>query len=113
MRYFRYITDLPFWVGLPIFLTGSLLTSFGLFFYIVGVIVCLFGCWTFSKNLKEDPYASSGQAITCLPLMALVLWVSTNQFMDTYIVASFGTLYAIRTAIALYLGFWGFQGFRK
>ena len=113
MRYIRYITDLPFWVGLPIFLVGSLLTAFGLFWYIVGLIICFFGCWTFSKNLKENECASSGQAIICLPIMAICLWFINNHFIDPFIVCSFGTLFVFRTVSAMFFGFFGFQGFRK
>lgn len=113
MRHLRYITDIPFWVGLPIFLFGSLLTAFGIVWYMIGLSICLFGCWTFSKNLKDNSCTSSGQAIVCLPLMALVLWFINNHFIDPFVVCSFGTLFVLRSSSALFLGFLGFQGFRK
>lgn len=113
MRYIRYILDLPWWIGLPIFLFGNLLVPFGWFFYIIGLMICLFGCWTFSKLLKVNEYADPISAIICIPLVCLVMWVFTDQYFNQFMECSFGTLYASRTVLGLFFGLLGFQGFRK
>ena len=113
MRIIRYIFDLPWWVGLPIFLVGNLLVPFGLFWYIVGLMISLFGCWTFSKLLKVDEYAESGRAIICIPIFALIMWFANESFINEFVVCSFGTLYVLRTVGGLFFGLIGFQGFRK
>ena len=113
MRYIRYITDIPFWFGFPIFLSGSLLTSYGLAWYIVGVFICSFGCWTFSKNLKENDLITSGSAIVCLPIMASSLWFLNENVIDYIWPVSFETSYVIKTSVSLFFGFIAFQGFRK
>jgi hypothetical protein len=113
MRYIRYIFDLPWWVGLPIFLFGNLLVPFGLFGYIIGLIISLFGCWTFSKLLKIDEYADATMAIVCIPLIAFIMWFVNERFIDPFIACSFGTLFVLRTVGGLFLGLIGFQGFRK
>ena len=113
MRYIRYILDLPWWAGLPIALFGNLLVPFGLIGYIIGLVIFLFGCWTFSKLLKEDPDANSGRAIICIPMVALVLWVINDSFINEWMVVSFGTLFVLRLVIGMFCGLIGFQGFRK
>lgn len=44
MRPIRYILDLPWWVGLAIFMAGNWLVPYS---YIAGVPICLFWAWTF------------------------------------------------------------------
>lgn len=113
MRYIRYIVDLPWWVGLPIFLVGNLLVPRGLFGYIIGLIVCLFGCWTFSKLLKVDEYVEAGRAIVCIPIVAFIIGFVNEPFIDPIIDCSFATLFVLRTIAGLFFGMIAFQGFRK
>jgi hypothetical protein len=113
MRYIRYILDLPWWAGLPIALFGNLLVPFGLFWYGIGLMVFLFGCWTFSKLLKEDPHADSGRAIICIPIIALIMWFLNEPFVNQMFVCSFGTLFVLRLVGGMFFGLIGFQGFRK
>jgi hypothetical protein len=110
MRIIRALSDLPWWVGLPIFLIGNFIITIPYIGFVVGICICMFGCWIFSKLLRPDEYASSSRAIICLPIMALSLWFLNEQFIDWM---SYGTLYTIRTAIGLFLGFISFQGFTK
>lgn len=109
MRILRAISDLPWWTGLPIFLIGNFIITIPYIGYVIGLTVCMFGCWVFSKLLKPDEYADSGRAIVCLPIMAISLWFLDRDFLDW----SYGTLYTLRTAIGLFLGFISFQGFTK
>ena len=114
MRYFRYIFDLPWWFGLPIFLGGNLLIPMGLYGYISGLIVCLFGSWTFSKLLKPDDYTEAGYAILFMPLTVLSLYFfRSNWIFDYFIPTDSDTLYVLRVASGLFFGFLSFQGFRK
>jgi hypothetical protein len=113
MRYIRYILDLPWWVGLPISLFGNLLVPFGLFWYIIGLMVFLFGCWTFSKLLKEDEYSEAGRAIIFIPIVALGMWFINKSFVDAIILCSFGTLFVLRFVFGMFFGLISFQGFKK
>jgi len=109
VRIIRAISDLPWWTGLPIFLVGNLIAPIPYIGFIFGLMICLFGCWIFSKLLKPDPYAESGRAIIGMVFVASSLWFIDRDFIDY----SFGTLYVIRTVIGLSFGVYGFQGFVK
>lgn len=109
MRIVRAITDLPWWSGLPIFLVGNLIIPIPYVGFIIGILVCLFGCWIFSKLLKYDEYADSARAIIFIPLMILSLWFINEDF----IAWSFGTLYTLRLVTGLFFGLIAFQGFVK
>lgn len=110
MRILRAISDLPWWTGLPIFLVGNLLIPFGIWGYITGFIICLFGSWVFSKLLKyvesdcDDSYAIIG-----ISLFASLMFFTKQEFFDL----RYDTLYGIRTVIGLFLGFNTFRGFRR
>lgn len=114
MRILRAISDLPWWMGLLIFLVGNLIIPFGSFGYIVGIIPCLFGCWIFSKLVKPDPYAEGGRAIMFLPLTILALWVLTpGPLSYVGLQFEFLTLYVLRIFFGVGCGFTAFQGFNK
>jgi hypothetical protein len=68
MRPLKFLTDLPWWTGLPIFLVG---TAAVLFFYPLGIIVALFGAWTFYKLMEPDDYKLPGFDLIGFPLKAL------------------------------------------
>jgi len=115
MRLIRYILDLPWWVGLAIFMAGNWLVPHT---YIIGVPVCLFGAWTFSKLLKPDDYADVGSAIIGFPLFFLVMLVPNQFSFETVILDLLNDLsttatFAIRAALGIFTGFIAFQGVRK
>lgn len=66
MRYFRFLFDLPWWAGLPIFLSGTALV---VHWYAIGLIIALFGAWTFSKLLeKHHEFNGIGCTLIGFPL---------------------------------------------
>ena len=109
MRIFRYVFDLPWWIGLPIFLAGNLLVPLGFFQYISGLIVCMFGCWTFSKLLNYSEESEIGQAAFYIPMMVLSMWFLNEKYIDW----EYNTLYVVRASSGLFCGILAFQGFRK
>jgi hypothetical protein len=57
MRPLIFLTDLPWWTGLPIFLIG---TGAVLLFYPLGIIIALFGAWTFYKLMEPSDWKEPG-----------------------------------------------------
>ena len=114
MRILRAISDLPWWSGLPIFLIGNLMVPHGMFGYMVGLCICMFGCWIFSKLVKRDEYATGGgSAIVGIPLFGLLLYFVTDNY-DHYIIDLHrDTLYVIRACGGMFIGFIAFSGFVK
>ncbi len=115
MRPIRYILDLPWWVGLLIFLIGNLLVEH---WYIVGLPVCLFGAWTFSKLLKPTESSDVGPAIVGFPLFFLVMLIPNQFSFETVVLdllndMSETVLFGIRAALGIGVGFIAFQGVRK
>tara|TARA_B110000495_G_C22766486_1_gene448663 strand:- start:121 stop:450 length:330 start_codon:yes stop_codon:yes gene_type:complete len=109
MRVLRAISDLPWWSGLPIFLTGNLIVPYGLLGYIIGLCICLFGCWIFSKLVKRDEYSGGSNAIIGIPIFALLMFFMNGSFIPF----EWDTLYAIRACCCLFVGFLAFEGFVK
>ncbi len=60
MRPIKFLTDLPWWTGLPIFLTG---TAAVLLFYPLGIIVALFGAWEGYRLYQEEQSALRDKAL--------------------------------------------------
>ena len=115
MRLIRYILDLPWWVGLAIFMAGNWLVPHA---YIIGVPVCLFGAWTFSKLLKVDDHPNPWPAIVGFPLFFLVMLVPNQFSFETLIPSLLNDLsqtatFGIRAALGIFTGFIAFQGVRK
>lgn len=114
MRPIRYLLDLPWWVGLPIFMVGNWLTGY---FYMPGVPVCLFGIWTFSKLLKPNDLCEVGFAIAGFPLFFLVMLLPRefsfeSDWLSWLNDASATTLYGIRAALGILTGFVACLGVR-
>lgn len=115
MRPIRYLLDLPWWAGLVIFMAGNWLAPHS---YIVGVPVCLFGAWTFSKLLKPNDYAEVGNAIVGFPMFFLVMLIPDKFSFETLILDLLNQLgstatYGIRAALGIMTGFIAFQGVRR
>jgi hypothetical protein len=115
MRPVRYILDLPWWVGLAIFMAGNWMTGHS---YILGVPICLFGAWTFSKLLKHNDDADVLLAIFGFPFFFLVMLLPRQfSFESDWFSWMNGTsetvLYGTRAALGLFVSFIAFQGVRK
>jgi hypothetical protein len=115
MRPIRYILDLPWWVGLAIFMAGNWITGY---YYIMGVPICLFGAWTFSKLLKPNDDPGPRPALIGFPLFFLVMVIPRHfAFENVWFSWLNGTsetvLYATRAALGILAGFIAFQGVRK
>lgn len=115
MRPIRYILDLPWWIGLIIFLLGNLIVGH---YYIVGMPVCLFGAWTFSKLLAPEDYPEVGFAIVGFPLFFLVMLIPYQVAFE----APWGSwlngvsskiLFGVRAALGIGVGFIAFRGVRR
>lgn len=70
MRPLKFLTDLPWWTGLPIFLAG---TAAVVLFYPRGLVIALFGAWTFYKLMEPCEYKEPGCALIGFPLFFLVM----------------------------------------
>lgn len=121
MKVLRYIFDLPWWTGLPIFLGGNFLfhENYELWGYLMGMGMCLFGGWTFSKLLKYDEFTMSNPAVVGLPLVLLSGWYLKNPYVSdicyliNYPQLEFTELYILRSAIMFFLTLYSIKGFAK
>lgn len=115
MRPIRFLIDLPWWTGLVIFLVGNLIVGHS---YVLGLPVCLFGAWTFSKLLPPRDYPDVSLAIVGFPLFFLVMLIPARfTFSNTLVFwlndTSPTVLFGIRAALGIGVGFSTFQGIRK
>jgi len=115
MRPVRYVLDLPWWVGMAIFMAGNWVTGH---WYILGVPVCLFGAWTYSKLLKHNDDPNPFPAIVGFPLFFLVMLVPDQFSFEAFGLSLLNELsptvnYGIRAALGIFAGFIAFQGVRK
>lgn len=115
MRPIRYLLDLPWWSGLVIFLVGNLIVGH---FYVLGLPVCLFGAWTFSKLLppRDDPEVAC--AIIGFPLFFLIMLIPDRFTFANALISwlnhlSPTLLFGVRAALGIGVGFIAFQGTRK
>jgi hypothetical protein len=67
MRSITFLFDLPWWTGLPIFLLGS---GCVVWFYPLGILIALFGAWTFFKLMQ--PAELNGPAFAIIGFPALL-----------------------------------------
>lgn len=114
MRPIRYLFDLPWWVGLIIFLLGNLIVAH---WYIVGLPVCLFGAWTYSKLLPPSDEPNVFAAIVGFPLFFLTMLIPDAFSFDSLLVSWLNgitetVLFGIRAALGIGVGFLAFQGVR-
>ena len=115
MRPVHYILDIPWWVVLIIFLLGNLVVGYS---YIIGVPICLFGAWTYSKLLPSNESPEVGRAIIGFPLFFLVMLIPDRFSFETVILNLLNgigqtVLFGIRAALGIGVGFIAFQGVRK
>lgn len=118
MRFIRALTDLPWWCGLPIFLVGTLIVPLGIFGYMVGISISLFGCWIFSKLLEPNKYKEVSSAICCLVFFFLVMGIPyrfsfSNDWVSFMNHISPTILYITRSSLGIFFGMLTFNnGFR-
>lgn len=113
-RPFVFLTDLPWWTGLPIFLAGAALV---VYWYIIGVMISLFGAWTFSKLLARGELNGIGFALTGLPLFFATMLIPAKFSIEVPVFDLLNHLsatatYATRSALGLATAFIAFQSFR-
>jgi hypothetical protein len=114
MRYFRFLFDLPWWAGLPIFLSG---TAIVVHWYAIGLIIALFGAWTFSKLIVKENDAAIGWALVGFPLFFFSMLIPARFSFDFPIIdlcnhLSTTATYAMRSALSLASGLIAFQSMR-
>jgi hypothetical protein len=114
MRPLKFLADLPWWAGLPIFLIG---TAAVLLFYPLGIIVALFGAWTFYKLMEPDDYKLPGFALIGFPLFFLAMLIPSKFSLETPGLNLLNHLsttatYGIRSALGLAAAFIAFRSFR-
>ena len=114
MRPLKFLTDLPWSTGLPIFLIG---TGAVLLFYPLGIIIALFGAWTFYKLMEPSDWKEPGCAIIGFPLFFLAMLIPAQFSLETPILDLLNHLsatatYGIRSAFSLATAFIAFRSFR-
>ena len=114
MRPLKFLADLPWWTGLPIFLIG---TAIVVFLYPLGIVVALFGAWTFFKLTEPDTFKEPGFALVGFPLFFLVMLIPDQFTLQTPVLDFLNHLsatvtYATRSALGLATAFIAFRSFR-
>jgi hypothetical protein len=114
MRPIQFFFDLPWWTGLPIFLLGTALV---LWLYPLGILIALFGSWTFFKLMQTSEFNGSAFAIIGFPLFFLSMLIPEQFHFDTPVLDLLNHLsptvtYGIRSALSLATSFFAFQSFR-
>lgn len=114
MRILRFLTDLPWWASLPIFLIG---TGAVVLFYPLGILIALFGAWTFYKLMQPSEFKEPGFALVGLPLFFLVMLIPAEFCIETPVLDLLNQLsstatYATRSALGLATAFIAFRSFR-
>ena len=113
-RPFVFLMDLPWWTGLPIFLAG---TAVVVHWYAIGVIVALFGAWTFAKLTQPSEFKEIGFAIIGFPLFFASMLIPTRFSIEVPVLDLLNDLsatanFAARSALGLASSFIAFQSFR-
>lgn len=115
MRYFRFLFDLPWWAGLPLFLSGTALV---VHWYAIGLILALFGAWTFAKLMnKDDGPHGIGFALIGFPLFFFCMLIPTRFSFETPVLDLLNDLgstatYATRSALGFATSLLAFQSMR-
>ena len=114
MRPFQFLFDLPWWTGLPVFLAGTALV---VHWYAIGVIITLFGAWTFSKLMARGELNGIGFAIAGFPLFFASMLVPRQFAFDLPVLdllnhLSPTTTYAMRSACGLATALLAFQSLK-
>jgi len=100
---------------LIIFLLGNLIVTN---WYIVGLPVCLFGAWTYSKLLPPPDDPAVAFAIIGFPLFFFAMLIPyqftfENEWLTFMNGVSSKVLFGTRAALGIGVGFLAFQGVRK
>lgn len=114
MRPFKFLFDLPWWTGLPIFLWG---TAIVVHWYAIGLVVALFGAWTFSKLMPSSDFKEIGCAIIGFPMFFASMLIPARFSTDLPVLDLLNGLsttatYATRSALGLASSLIAFQSFR-
>ena len=115
MRPIRYILDLPWWVGLPIFLAGNTIAPH---IYLIGMPIALFGAWTFSKLMKFADDPRIGCAIIGFPLFFLAMLIPDRFSLHTPYIDLLNHIapkvnFTIRAALGMMIALIAFCGIRR
>lgn len=113
LGFIRFIADLPWWVGLAIFLIANSLIPLGIIGLGFGLFFTFLGMWIFSKLLLPDKNPTNLDAIIGLPLFILAMLVFSGSVQWSWLPKDFGILYGIRASLGVLLGLLGFNGFKK
>lgn len=113
MRPLKFLTDLPWWSGLPIFLVG---TAAVLLVYPLGLIVALFGAWRFYKLMAPSDWKEPGFALIGLPLFFLTMLIPSRFSLEIPVLDLLNHLsttitYGLRSALSLASAFIAFRSF--
>jgi hypothetical protein len=114
MRILKFLADLPWWTGLPVFLTGTAIVAH---WYPVGLIVSLFGAWTFYKLMEPGDFKEPGFALVGFPLFFAAMLIPAKFHTQMPLLGFLNDLsttvtYATRSALGLVTGFMSFRSFR-
>lgn len=114
MRPIQFLSDLPWWTGLPIFLVG---TAAVLLFYPLGLLIALFGAWTFYKLMEPDDFKEPGFALVGFPLFFLAMLIPARFSLETPVLDLLNHMtptvtYSARSALGLATAFIAFRSFR-
>ena len=115
MRPIRYILDLPWWIGLAIFLAGNAIVPH---LYLIGMPIAIFGAWTFSKLMKYDDWNEIGFAIIGFPLFFLVMLIPDRFAFETPYIDLLNHIspkvnFAVRAALGIMMALVAFRGVRR
>lgn len=113
MGFVRFIADLPWWVGLAVFLGANFLIPMGTFGLAFGLFFCLLGMWIFSKLMIPDSDPTNSPAIIGLPLFVIFMVIFSGSDQWTWVTKDYSILYGLRIGVGMLLGLIGFTGFKK
>lgn len=113
LGFVRFVADLPWWVGLAIFLGANALIPMGNVGMGFGLFFCFLGMWIFSKLLLPDKFPSSADAIIGLPLFILSMLMFGGSIHWSWWPKDYGILYGCRAVCGMLFGLIGFNGFKK
>lgn len=113
LGFIRFIADLPWWVGLALFLGANLLIPLGVCGLAIGMFFALLGMWTFSKLLIPDKFPSNEAAIIGLPLFVIFMLMFSGHVHWGWLPKDYAVAFGMRTSFGILFGLLGFKGFKR
>lgn len=110
MRLLRAISDLPWWTGLPIYFLGNFLTEGNLFFFSIGIIMCLFGSWVFSKLLN---YKESHVTFTIIGIPVFIFMMKAAADLGDSPNYTSEDAFVFKAMVGLFLSLIAISGFKR